>query len=195
MKFDIFFHTINGEEMKKRFVKYGFIIVLVFMGIQTSKIGDEKIIDQMVFRQGTDMNKIDWNSEEQVRLYLLFDSVSLTTKNMTDVLNVLNNQEYKIMKAELYLTPIYQDQLNDVKVISLYSSNSSEAASIIYNKYNQITTDLKLDTLNNQLEIQGVRIRMIEIETLYKTIGKLLKANPNIKYSLNQNGLFMSYKK
>jgi hypothetical protein len=128
--------------------------------------------------------------DEYNDFYLLFDQFKLDSNNFDDILSFLDAYEYKIIEVYPYINPMYQSMLDDISIIPYRSNTLNEGISTIYKTYMKELEDNHLNEEIDRVLINGIRIRMIKINTSNNTLNIFLNKFNTIKYSTNKYGLF-----
>lgn len=139
-----------------------------------------------------DNNLLDYPNDAN-DFYLLFDSYKLDSKNFDKVLSFFNDPETKILEVYPYINPIYQNVLNDIYVIPYNAISLKKGIANIYNIYMNELEEYHLDDEIDKALVNGVRIRMVKVNTSNKELSSFLINYPNVKYNLTPHGLFKKY--
>ncbi len=169
-----------------------FMLLISYYSVKIEKAVDDQN-ENVVIKYIEDSRKemIDRPDDQNI-YYLLFDEHHLNIMNLKELFSFfnLNNYDFRINAVYPYINPIYKTKLVNIERISFNSNRLSEISKDFYDIY---TKELSKQQLNDELEKSykgDIKIRMIKITSLNKSMDHFLKTYQNIKYSCNQYGLF-----
>jgi hypothetical protein len=179
-----------GDDMKKKlsiFILITFLVVIFGINYRPQIVEDKPDAYQVIKYVSNDV--ID-NPDKFRDYYLLFDTFKLDSNNFVNVLSFFDKYEYNIKEIYPYINPMYQNILGNTSKIIYKSTSLNEGIRLVYNTYLRVLEDNKLTDEIDRVLINGVRIRMIRINTSYNILNMFLKHYLEIKYNTLPYGLF-----
>ncbi len=127
--------------------------------------------------------------------YLLFDDYKLSTKNFINVFQHFRDDQLIVKRIYPYINPMYENYLNDyIGEIIFINEDLKSGLNSKLEKYISILDNYGLDDEINKVNVFGVNIRVVLINTSNKSMYNFLINNPNIKFSMMLDGPFYKIK-
>jgi hypothetical protein len=179
-----------GDVMKKKlsiFILMTFLIVMFGINYKPLTVEDKPDTYQVIEYMDNEDEK---DPNEFKDYYLLFDSFKLDSNNFVDVMSFFDKYEYKIVAVYPYVNLMYHSILGNTSKINYNASSLGEGIGLVYNTYLKKLEDNRLTSEVDKLLVNGMRIRMLKINTSYNILKIFLDHYPLVKYNLLPYGLF-----
>lgn len=169
------------------FIIFTFIVVLIGIDYKPQTVEDKPNAYEVIKYMNNDLNEYpnDYND-----VYLLFDDYKLDSKNFVKVLSYFDNHPFHIKEVYPYINPMYQSMLSGISKITYNYESLTEGIAGVYKTYLNELEKYRLAEEIDKILANGIKIRMIRVNTNNKAVKLFLLKYKGVRYSFSLDGIF-----